>query len=63
MTIVRRGPWVRWFAWRPVDVYPFGWRWLVHVRRRRFHADTFPGYDGWEYAPINQPTPLPEETR
>ncbi len=60
MTIFKYGPWYRWFAWYPVHVIPFGWRWLVHVKRRRWGID-HQTYIGWEYALLNPPRPIPEE--
>ena len=33
MTVFKYGPWY------PVHVIPFGWRWLVHVKRRRRGID------------------------
>lgn len=26
--------WLPWFAWRPIQMYHGGWRWLVWLERR-----------------------------
>lgn len=46
------GPYHRWFAWRPVETWNCGWRWLRFVYRRR--CQTKPYLDGpmlqwWQY--------------
>ena len=60
MTVLKYGPWYRWLARYPVHVIPFGWRWLVHVKRRRWGIDHRTCI-GWEYALLNPPKPIPEE--
>lgn len=35
MSVCRIGPWHEWFAWRPVDTYLYGWKWLCTVKRAR----------------------------
>lgn len=45
--------WHRYFAWRPVDTYDQGWKWLRFVYRRRIqkHDDLSGGADRWwQYA-------------
>lgn len=60
MTVFKYGPWYRWLARYPVHVIPFGWRWLVHVKRRRRGIDRQTCI-GREYALLNPPKPIPEE--
>lgn len=44
--------WHRWFAWRPIDTFDQGWKWLCFVERRRIqkhsHLDGGP-CQWWQY--------------
>lgn len=40
-------PWHRKFAWRPVDTYDQGWKWLCVIERRRIHKNNH--LDGGDY--------------
>lgn len=53
------GPWRRWFAWRPVETYDSGIRWLCFVERQRHIThDYLPvqvaGSKFWHYRTIKQ---------
>lgn len=44
--------WHHWFAWRPVDTYDQGWKWLRFIFRRRIQKHWY--LDGgdcrwWQY--------------
>lgn len=46
------GPYHRYFAWKPVDTFDRGWRWLCFVERRRIQKHDY--LDGgssrwWQY--------------
>lgn len=41
--------WRRWFAWRPVEVKRYEWRWLCYVECRH-DPDVFWGY--WRYRDV-----------
>lgn len=49
MPIFTHGPWHRWFAWKPVNTWTHGWRWLTVVERRRWSADVPGCAYGWDY--------------
>lgn len=45
------GPWHDWFAWRPINSYWYGWRWLCWVERRRWIGNGPNTGQGWDYRP------------
>jgi hypothetical protein len=42
-------PWVRWFAWRPVNTEDYGLQWLRYVYKRRIQKLVYldGGYNRW----------------
>lgn len=57
-------PWMRWFAWYPVNTLTHGWRWLCWTERQRIMCNTngpinLIGWSFWLYrkttAPISRP--------
>ena len=46
-------PWVKWFAWRPVNTEDYGWQWLKSVYKRRCQTKDYldgPTMRWWQYA-------------
>ena len=49
MSLFTYGPFVPFFAWRPVDTRDAGWVWLRRIRRRRCYVDEGPAGPFWDY--------------
>lgn len=50
---VPAGPWVNWFAWRPVKTWDRRWAWLRPIQRRlmivKWHLEPGGGTEWWQY--------------